>query len=235
MRKSILLLLLLSLPVLCFSDAGLIGEEGQTPSGSCSSTTDNIFDEGFEGAGYENTWSENGSGTINEDYSRPGAQSPTALCSQVLYVDTDSSNETYATLNEGTARSEVYVRFYYYPGTQAASTYPYILDAGDSNGVYNLGFRVQLYSGASPSVRARGATDSSTASVNAGAWNLIEIHFVRNDASWIKINGGSELSFTASDYDVQYYFLGHTGLAPTPTLTSYYDLFAINTVAIGGE
>jgi hypothetical protein len=204
----------------------------------CLTPSDNLLDEGFEGVGYENAAkiTESGIGTINEDTARPGSQTPTELCNSVLYVETDSGNEAFIIVDEGTQRDDVYFRIYYYLGTQADGTYPYIVHAGEISGYpgSNPGFNIQLYTDEGE-VRARGTTSSNTIAINIGSWNLIEVHYVRNDTSWIQVNGGSQETFTAYDHGVRYYHIGHTATAPTDTMSSYFDLTAINTTGIGGE
>lgn len=209
----------------------------ETAPVGCTSPSDNILDDGFEGTGFELVWSQVGVGTLNADANRPGTQSPTALCTQSLYVETDTSNETYIYHNEGLARSDVYVRFYINPSIIPSGVYPYIFAAtGGATPNTSPTANVQMSCNTTTaSIRVRGTTDTTYESITVNGWNLVELHIVQNGASWLKINGGSEVAFTARDYAINYYFLGHTDTAPTAQMGTYFDLFAINTIAIGGE
>jgi len=198
--------------------------------GACSTpATGDLLNEGFEGTGYDSGKTVTESGTVAEDTARPGTQSPTGLCSESLLITGEASTNKYVNIDEGTARTEVYIKIYsYLSSISGASKLSWVFIANDQSDIYNRALYLTLDTFSGIYIKATGATDSNRIALSADTWNVIDIHLVKNGASTIAVNGGTAEGFTGGNYDIRHYkpcSIANDGLLGN----FYFDIVSVST------
>jgi len=162
------------------------------------------FLEGFEGTGYENTWTESGTTAgIDEDYSASWAV--TGSCSQVLRVVVpDDGTETYVSLTNGTWTLSVNVDLYFYlliPSSAAPATgEDYRIAVVNNNVAPGSNQRGRIHisnTGGTLGLYAQGSTISGTNTITTDTTYLVKMHLNTTVAnSYLQIDGGTQHTFT---------------------------------------
>jgi len=166
----------------------------------------NLFNEGFEGTGYETSSGITAVGTVAPDTARPGAD-PGYLCDSSMLVSDTAGN--YIRYDNTSGVDEIYARIYIYPNPdELNSEGATIFIAGNTADVYDRCAQINMDTTTELGVIAEGATSTSEIALNEDAWNTIDLHIVRNGASTMSVNGGAAQNFTARDYTMRYTSVG---------------------------
>lgn len=207
----------------------------------------NLLDEGFEGTGYQNTWSETiGSGSVVDEDST-AVTPPTGGGSQILNIQKVSPNYNAKTrFDMGSEQSITYSRFYVYITSEGLSNsqfhYLFRTYNGSSQNVTNL----RLNQNASGELRFQydywnnGGTSLSAnypnvalgaGSISLNTWYKIELKYdATNSSVEFRVNGstvGSAGTLTGSLRNPPRYIdLGNDSFSYT--LNAYYDRVAVD-------
>jgi len=208
----------------------LVGSGAVTGGGACSTpATGNLFNEGFEGTGYDSGKTVTESGTVAEDTARPGTQSPTGLCSESLLVTGEASVTKLTNIDEGTARTDVYVRLYlYFSSVSGVSKGSWVFVANNQSDIYERAAFLQIDTFSGLWIKAEGASASERISLTQDALHVINLHIVKNATSTISVDGGTSYEFTSGNYDIRWYHLG--SLSNDGLLGDFYfDILSVST------
>jgi hypothetical protein len=209
-----------------------------------------IFDEKFEGSGYEEgaAWAESvGAGcTINEDAATSDVSSPTDWGSQCLKIIQANTTGNYVAVWGSDASTPIYVRYEFVLTAESlGNTQVSILfGALDSTGANTCFYSViyqdgsgNLFWGMQWALNGSAFTNE-TAAISLNTKYRVEIKWdVVNHLAQYKLNGsaGTAQTLTAGHYNFGVYFFGDA-FGANPGYTAYFDLFAIDDAAwIGAE
>lgn len=201
-----------------------------------------IVDEGFEGTGYEESWTEAiGTGcTVDQDSAGPGTLPPNGG-SQCLQIIAASGQVAYTYRDLTTAPGIAYVRCYIYVDTHNIGTngnLDHILAFGTSApGSQNNSLGVKLLTSGTqlqlqPNYHiAAGWQNMTAANISVDTWHCVEVRIdVTNSVVAWRLDGAdisSHSSVTLDRGGARYSILGPP-YGMTPTATIYYDLFTID-------
>ena len=218
----------------------LSGSSGGSPC-TTPSTGDEL-NEGFLGAGYENTWTESGTGsTIDEDASLSGSP-PTPCCSEGLKVELVSgSAHTYwdrGTTISYTTNTDIVLYLYFETlsfDTDYESCAILIWDNDTTHATwsYGTGF-VELVKDSSSStgyyLRGHGSSTGSGIEVTTGSWYKIQFHLDSTaTSSYLQVDDGIQDSFTRADVNSQYLSIGTEGVETGDSLKFYVGYVYVDT------
>ena len=206
-----------------------------------------LVDEGYEGTGYEETWTEIiGSGcTADEDSAGPGTL-PTGGGSQCLNITKTATIAPTYTLRSITGTNSLYARAYIYIGAEALTNnqnYDHIFAIQYNNTDGFIG--VMLRKSASgqlqlqPNYQTSGGWINLTAvSVSVGQWYSVELYVNQGtDAVQWWVNGTSIDSVSGFNWMVTQQpntiMVGYRQAAAARTGTIYYDLVRVSGSYIG--
>lgn len=200
-----------------------------TQGGACTTpASGNLFNEGFEGTGYETVSGITETGTVNEDAARPSTD-PGSLCDSVIRINGGAAN--YITIDEGTSRADVYVTFWIYAADVASGSTVNIGTLAGSSPYYERPAQWEIFNnGGQYQIRMQGAGYSSFVNITSSAWHRVDLHIVQNASSSMSVDGGAAQTFTADNYTVRYYNFGEW--AGGDACSIYYDRIHISTAVI---
>lgn len=184
-------------------------------------TTGDTFNEGFLGAGYENTWSEVlGTVAINEDATLGGTP-PVGSCTEGLYVNSAIGATVSTTTHDlgaaiaNTNAIDVYMEFRLISSTLPADYKLFhVLQFSETSNPAVLPLVAYLdvsrESGV-PKMRARASANSAWVPVTTGAWHTVKIHLDPTAASsYLQVDGGTQNTFTRGPSSGRYIHAGIT-------------------------
>ena len=212
-------------PVEARMTAVVVGGGVPAESGGCSTpTTSSELNEGFLGSGYENTWSETGTGTIDENYSLPGSP-PESSCTEGLQISKSETGILYTRWDRGSAidisANVVDLTFSIYIDSAVMDSYAYgtlmVLSSGSDPSTGNLlSLKLRCNSASqcsSSSLQFSLNTVSGTrVALTVDTWYEIKIHINASGTSYFQVTGGGnttcdttdECTFTITDVDPRY-------------------------------
>ncbi|MHA1347932.1 MAG: hypothetical protein ACTSO3_16135 [Candidatus Heimdallarchaeaceae archaeon] len=225
------------------SEWGCEGKSGTGSGGACTTpSTGDELNEGFLGAGYENTWTESGTSTIlDEDVTLPSSP-PTGCCSEGLKIDFVSGNDhTY--WNKGSTipyTTTTNIIFYVYFDTLGLTddyegTALVIWDDDTTHALWSHGTAVvEVVKNPASStgyyIRGKANTISSGIEITTGTWYKVMLHLDANaESSYIQIDDGTQQSFTREDVNGQYLSLGVSELESGDSFKCYIGYIYIDT------
>jgi hypothetical protein len=203
-----------------------------------------IINESFEGAGYQQSWTET-VGTncsLDEDFAIPGIP-PSGAGSQCLRsVSASTGYQAYANRNLGTEQPKTFTTFYVYVGAEGlgASTQKDICTLSDGGGNNPIIFR--LFKGSAGNLRFRfrlynngGWTNYDSTVISLNTWYKIEIKYDDTDNTWEwRLDGTTQGSgsLTVSHYTgIQSWNFGFVTSSQQYSGTVYFDLIKVNTMS----
>lgn len=200
-------------------------------SGGACATSDttlphSLFLEGFETPGYENSWAETGTVDDQADTSALTSNKPVGACDVGFSVSVSGSAK-YATHDLGSHQAQpVDLYCYIYPtGITDGDLYSIIgFNANAPAGETHVNFR---RAGSTYEVRVVADTVTAFQAINVDSWNLIQLH-VEGASSYLKVNGGSEIAFTATAFTTRYISIGQLTASIANAGTWYFDLVAVD-------
>lgn len=229
-KKILLFILIACLFLLTGIGPVIFNSHNRLSESACSTPSQGAnFTEGFEGVGYENSWTEP-TGTVNEDYTGLAYN-----CSESAYVDSADSAD-YAMHDHGSSLDidttsmdyVFYFRIITIPGdgdalawASAGST----TNPTDTTKTFSLNIN---NSSGTVTVRADGqSSSSSTETVVANTWYKMTVHLDTTPASsYMQIDSGSQRTFTRFSNDPRYFFLGALNTGAGESIEIAYDLFS---------
>lgn len=183
-------------------------------------TQGDVFNESFEGTGYENTWSE--TSTPDEDYALPGSLI-SKLGSQGLRINYAGANMLAQHDLTGTVTATRYLRFYLYIASHSLGT------SSDRHSVFNVNEtadvaiypRVNVYVknvGGQLNIYGFSTGASADIPISVTTWYRVEVMSVNNNTtSEIKVfdatsgtQVGSTQTFTSGNYYFRFVNAGRT-------------------------
>lgn len=251
--KCVAILLTLLLSIHSFGQGLLLNRfiNQTSDAGEACATSDTLLAhdellEGFEGDGYELTWTEGGTTaniTEGADSSALTANKPLGACDKAwkIVVPTDGT-ETWATWDRGSAIdpavNNIDSVFYFYveSGPDTATEEYSIFQIGGSSSATpssTSNTRIILKNNAGNiTIRASSSVNSAEITVATPAqWNKVAVHFnTTAGSSTITLNDGTPQSFTRAATTVRYFHLGPgQGLDANENGTIWMDVVAVDT------
>jgi hypothetical protein len=248
--KTLLSLLLTS--TACFGQATLGGNAtlgGAYTFGaaapSCTVATGSLFNESFEGTGYENTWAE--TSTPDEDYALPGTSPCSGLGAQGLRANY-SGTPVFSKLDLGSLHAEtLYVRGYFYIASESfglAEEANVFMASEDDPSTYQRFFLVigedgddQLY------CSALKLTESTKQPITTGEWYRWEVKAIKGDNCVFRLYNastgtqiGTDSMFNApGNADVRYFWAGAVSADNSNGLDITHDGIGVDNVDYLGQ
>lgn len=245
--------LLLSILIVCcfaslaFADAGLMGEESQTPA---TSATGNELNETWQGAtaisgsgsgSADNAWTGTVStGSINLDATLTGTPASGYSTGALLSRPTGDTLRNYATWNRGSAittgtahtvEAQFRINSYDLPNTNDrihVMQWGDQASAGSSDEVFSLQL---LYNGTGLQLQTYGATTVDGGDITLGTWHTVTVTVAAVAAnSTVQVDSQSAVTFTAGAFSGQYLNLGPGhGMATDESIAVEFSNVTINT------
>lgn len=230
-----------------FSDVAFMGNANQVASGgggSCTVNTGNIFNESFEGTGYENSWTE--TDAPDEDYALPGTSPCSGLGSQGLRANY-SGTTLYARYDfTGNDTTTLYHRIYFYVASESLGNndYSVIYQCSEETNPSSAR-RLQICVGQIAGVLSawgQSTTSSSVQTISLNTWYRAEAMSVNNaatsefklfDSSGSQI--GSTSTFTTGNYWSRYIYVGRSYGAGTLATDVTVDGVGVSTSGYLGQ
>lgn len=211
------------------------------PAGGCTVASGNVFNESFEGTGYENaSWTE--TGTPDEDAALLGTSPCSGLGSQAFTCVYPTAGTRQWIKRDLGASSQVtaWFRFYFYVSSESlASTDRTTLFSLSEIDFGNEALGIEVRDNAGQlTVRAGGTTSSTAQDISLGTWYRAEAKWVYNSASgsiFRLYNAagtqiGTDATFTTTTNERRYMGLGIVTGDNTQAITAQFDGFGVSTV-----
>ena len=177
---------------------------GGVPSVGCSTPTDGTVHEGFEGAGYENTWSE--TGTPNEDADAPGSP-PTGACSQSFSYTTNNAVQK-ATFDTGSSRTDLSFKVSFYVDSWPDPFFDSTWLLEFNVGAWPWEFVKIFYINGTGNLTVETGSTYNMGAVSTDTWHTLECHIPRNAAGACRLDGGADVAVTGKDQGWRYIYIG---------------------------
>jgi hypothetical protein len=229
MKKILFIILFFPLlPTLAWSGIIVIGQ----PAGCSTPSLGANMTEGYEGTGYEESWTEISS--PNEDYDITGISPPSGACSQGFYVTVSGGAEQGARYDHGSTHdvdtTALTIKVHIYLSGGYSGDGLYLGSWGNSTTVTTnqCAYLWLRDNSGTAEVRASGSTNSSWIALTDDTWHEITLVLATTPAnSTVKVDSGSEQGFTRWSNDVRYHFVGAVESANTADngTVVIYDLY----------
>jgi hypothetical protein len=207
---------------------------GSPPAAGPCATTDapgshSLLLEGFEGTGYENTWTVD-QGSVDPNYATP-AGGPTGSCSQSLRINSAGNLNSVSHDFTSGADGSVAVSFWFYANTMPNTESIGLMYMGADVYGSNKTLWIEFEDFGDKHLLLKGAANATGPVLAQSTWYQIGLRFNRNATSYLSvrdINGsavGSEVSVTAADIVQQYLVFGNW---TSKTLDRVYDVIQVD-------
>lgn len=190
-------------------------------TGSCATPFDGSnWNEGFLGAGYEETWSEGetvgaSGGVVDEDFTLSGSP-PSGSCSEGLnIIATLAGDDSYVRHSYGSALSlpvDIEAEFYIDAVTIPTGGNTIALIQGyDASWLAN---QLQLKNSTGTTfLEVQSSTTSASMSVSLDTWHTVKIHLDSTAASsYVQLDGGAQNTFTRNGAP-KHFYVGASGVS----------------------
>lgn len=226
----------------------LLGGEGGG-GGGCTVASGDVFNEGFEGTGYDEVGSGSWSETTNPDEDVAIPSSPcSGLGSQALRSNVSTST-SYTTYNVGSGTtSDRYFRCYVYLDStdMAVDNNVHIIHCQSSGGTRAFTVRWTNVTGQGYGFDMIGTTFSANiGGAQLDTWYRVEVKWVNNnaaDATELKVYTastgvqlGSTVTVDTGNVSLQHYILGVFSNPGTKAYDFYYDGFGVSSTGYLGQ
>jgi hypothetical protein len=203
-------------------------------AGDCSTpVSGSVFNEGFEGPGYENAgWTETGS--PDEDANCPSG-GPTGSCTSCLRATaTTAADYHFIIRNPDIGATTAYYRFWFYLNSESLSDTDLanIFYVGESSSEYSQAPLIRCYVKQEEGVLNVYASSSGGSyllgPITTGTWHYITINAAVNSAAAsAQLDAESAMTMTTENNYNDYVFLGALGLVEK-AFDIYFDRFQID-------
>ena len=238
MKKYLILILLICVLALYATanagmNCGILGSGSGEAAGCSTPTTGDELNEGFTGTGYENSWTESGSGTIDEDFTLSGTP-PSGSCTEGLNIVSSESSDisywdngsTIAFTNDIDYVCEIYI------DSKTLTNYTYSRIIAWSNVTTNVINSVQIVNVDGYTLRGAGSGNSTGVTFSDDTWLTVTMHLDATPASsYFQCSGcddETQKTFTRTDTVSRYLVLGPDSLGAGESVDIEYGYCYVN-------
>lgn len=172
----------------------------------------NLLRETFEATGYDLTWAEQATGTLNEDFATPGGGPTGSQCLRMAVT----AQYAYSTYDFGaTPDDSVSISFWIYTAVlPTASAVLPVFEIGDSVGGGSPCISLDIENFVTTYIRFKGTSNTQGPDLAATTWYEIGMRITRNGTCYMQVrdsagsNVGGEFTVTSNNVACRYFILG---------------------------